>query len=256
VPSRRLPYNNPGLQRDAAPVRTRRLWVIYHGVVRLTLILCCASFAFAQGGTDPKPKAEDYDVHASSKYVAIGAEFMIHSFSGQGQTYIVKDYLVVEVALYPPKDESVKPPKYQSLDVNEGSFALRINGKRQALTPVAPSMVVTALQHPDWQSGPRLEGGGGLGNTGVILGRPAPTQVPGGQQPPQRRIPGAPPPDNPGGIEPEPRVSAPELLVKTALPEGPHRGPVSGFLYFPYRGKTTSIKSLELLYEDTVLKLR
>jgi len=216
--------------------------------VRLPLILCCASLALAQGGTDPKPKAEDYDVHGQSKYIALGAEFMIHSFSGQGQTYIAKDFLVVEVALYPPKGQSV--------DVNEGAFALRINGKKQVLVPVAPSMVASTLQHPEWQTGPRLEAGGGLGNTGVILGRPAPTQVPGGQPPPQSRVPRVPSPDNPSGIEPERRVTAPELLVQTALPEGPHRGPVSGFLYFPYRGKTASIKSLELLYEDVVLKLR
>jgi hypothetical protein len=224
--------------------------------VRLTLILCCASLAFAQVGTEPKPKAEDYDVHAQSRDVAVGAEFMIHSFSGQGQTYIAKDFLVVEVALYPPKDRSVNPPRYQSVRVNEGAFALRINGKKQALLPAPPPMVASSLQHPDWQTGPRFEAGGGLGNTGVILGRPAPTQVPGGQQPPQTRVPRAPGQDNPGGIEPERRVTAPELVVQTALPEGPHRGPVSGFLYFPYRGKTTSIKSLELLYEDAVLKLR
>jgi hypothetical protein len=216
--------------------------------VRLPLFLCCASLALAQGGSEPKPKAEDYDVHAQSKYIAIGAEFMIHSFSGQGQTYIAKDFLVVEVALYPPKGQGV--------NVNEGAFALRINGKKQVLVPVPPSMVASSLQHPEWQTGPRLEAGGGLGNTGVILGRPAPTQVPGGQQPPQSRVPRVPGPDNPGGIEPERRVTAPELLVQTALPEGPHRGPVSGFLYFPYRGKTTSIKSLELLYEDAQLKLR
>lgn len=216
--------------------------------MRLPLFFCCASLALAQGGSEPKPKAEDYDFHVQAKYIAIGAEFMIHSFSGQGQNYIAKDFLVVEVALYPPKGQSV--------NVNEGAFALRINGKKQVLVPAVPSMVASTLQHPEWQTGPRLEAGGGMGNTGVILGRPAPTQVPGGQPPPQSRVPRVPGPDNPGGIEPERRVTAPELLVQTALPEGPHRGPVSGFLYFPYRGKTTSIKSLELLYEDAVLKLR
>jgi hypothetical protein len=214
----------------------------------MPLLFCCASLALAQGGSEPKPKAEDYDVHALSKDIAIGAEFMIHSFSGQGQTYIAKDFLVVEVALYPPKGQSVT--------VNEGAFALRINGKKQVLAPATPSMAASSLQHPEWQQGPRLEGGGGMGNTGVILGRPVPTQVPGGQPPPQSRVPRVPAPDNPSGVEPERRVTAPELLLQTALPEGPHRGPVSGFLYFPYKGKTTSIKSLELLYEDAVLKLR
>ena len=171
---------------------------------------------------------------------------MIHSFSGQGETYIARDFLVVEVALFPPKGASV--------DARPGRFALRINGKRQALAPATPQMVAATLQHPEWQTGPRLEGGGGLGNTGVILGRPVPSQVPGGQQP-RRPIPPSPVPDDPN-VNREPRVKAHELVVQAALPEGPYRGPVSGYLYFPYKGKTTSIKSLELLYEDVVLQLR
>ena len=227
--------------------------------MRWLLFLCGASLAFAQSGTEPKPKAEDYDVHAKSGEVAIGAELMIHSFSGQGQTYITKDFLVVEVAVYPPQIKNDKNPlekKYGNVDVSPGAFTLRINGKKQALFPVTPATVATTLQNPEWQSGPRLEAGGGMGNTGVILGRPVPQQVPGGQQPPQRRVPGAPPQDDQSGVTPEPRVTAPELVVQTGLPEGHFRGPVSGFIYFPYRGRTTSIKTLDLLYEDAVLKLR
>ena len=63
------------------------------------------------------------------------------------------------------------------------------------------------------------------------------------------------PRDNPSGIEKEP-VNAGELLLQTALEEGPHRAAFSGFLYFPFRGKMGSIKTLELLYQDAVLKLR
>ncbi|HLK67570.1 MAG TPA: hypothetical protein VKU19_29235 [Bryobacteraceae bacterium] len=215
--------------------------------MRFLLFLVCASLALAQGGTEPKPKAEDYDVHGQYRDIEIGAEFMIHSVSGQGQTYLTKDFLVVEVALYPPKEKG--------LTINNGEFALRINGKKQLLGAAAPSMVVADLERPEWQSGPRLEAGGGLGNTGVILGRPTPTQIPQGQPPPQSRVPRTPAPDN-GGIEPERRVTPEELVVQAALQEGQHRGAFSGFLYFPFTGKTTSIKTLELLYEDAVLKLR
>lgn len=213
--------------------------------MRSIWLFCCAAAALAQGGTDPKAKAEDYEVHSRSKDVALGAEYMIHSFSGQGQTYVARDFLVVEVALFPAKG--------QAIEVNEGSFALRINGRKQAVSPAPPQMVAATLQHPEWRSGPRLEGVGGLGNGGVIFGRPAPPQVPGGREPPP---PLPSPADNPSGIETGPRVKAHELVVRTALPEGRHRRPVSGFLYFPYKGKTTSIKSLELLYEDAVLQLR
>ena len=56
--------------------------------------------------------------------------------------------------------------------------------------------------------------------------------------------------DRPEPVRPE------ELLVRTALSDGEFRGPVSGFLYFAYKGKPSGIKSLDLLYEDAVLKLR
>ena len=60
---------------------------------------------------------------------------------------------------------------------------------------------------------------------------------------------------NPTGIHKEP-VKADVLVIETALVEGPHHSAISGFLYFPFRGKIGSIKSLELLYRDAVLKLR
>jgi hypothetical protein len=63
------------------------------------------------------------------------------------------------------------------------------------------------------------------------------------------------PRDNPAGVRKEP-VKADALLIETALVEGPHHSAISGFLYFPFRGKIGSIKSLELLYLDAVLKLR
>ena len=43
---------------------------------------------------------------------------------------------------------------------------------------------------------------------------------------------------------------------ETALPTGPHTGKVAGFVYFPFTGKSSSIKSLDLIYGSTVLKLK
>src|ERR1051325_6689403 len=80
-----------------------RRWKRYDRDVRWPLLFCCVSTAFGQLGTQPKPKAEDYEVHAKAGDVAIGAEFMVHSFSGDGVTYIAKDFLVVQIALYLPK---------------------------------------------------------------------------------------------------------------------------------------------------------
>jgi hypothetical protein len=214
--------------------------------VRSLLLICCVAVAFGQPGTTPKAKADDYESHGRSQDVAIGAEYMIHSFSGQGETYIANDYLVVEVALYPPKDGKV--------DVKGNQFTLRINGKKQLLAPETAQMVAAKMQRPEWQMRPRLEAEGGLGNTGVILGRPVPSQTPGGQRSPNP-IPRSPVPDNPN-VNSEPRVAAHELAIQSALPEGEYRGPVSGFLYFPYKGRTSAIKSLELIYKEAALQLR
>lgn len=51
------------------------------GGMRYLLLFCCASLVFGQG-TEPKPKAEDYEVHAQAQKLAIGVEFNVHSYSG------------------------------------------------------------------------------------------------------------------------------------------------------------------------------
>ncbi len=212
--------------------------------MRWLLWMCCAGIAFAQSaGTAPKPKAEDYEEHTQAGPLGLGAEFMVHSFYGQGQTYIVKDYLVVEVALYPEKGKPVHG--------DPAAFGLRVNGNKRAIASMPPAAVVMALENPQMRSGPHLDAGGGLG--GVIFGRPGQ----GGQQgPPMPAPPRAPDANRPPGIDPEERLSPNELLMRTAFPAGDFQGPVSGFIYFPYRGKPSSIKALDLLYGDSVLKLR
>jgi hypothetical protein len=223
--------------------------------VRWTLVfLCatgCASGLLAQGGTDPKPKADDYEEHGQARSAAIGAEFMIHSFSGQGVTYLAPDYLVVEVALYPAKGTEI--------EVRAGAFALRLNGKKAAILPAAVTMVATDLQHPEWRDSPGLQVGAGTAEGGVVLGAPRQTPVPG--QPRSGTPTGTPMPgsdEDPigGGAPRAPRVTAQDLLMATALPEGKHHTAVSGYLYFPYRGKAGSLKTVELLFEDAVVKLR
>jgi hypothetical protein len=216
--------------------------------MRCILFLCAAALASAQG-TTPKPAPEEYPVHANAGSIAVGAEFMVHSFSRGEQTFIAQDYLVVEVALFPPKGENVY--------VEPGRFSLRINGKKIALMPQAPSMAAASLNHREWQQRPGATADIGMGGVGIGMGHPRQT-TPFPGAPPASRLPQPPrSPDanNPSGIEKEP-VKPEELLVQTALPEGVHRGAVSGFLYFAYQGKTSSIKSLELLYEGAVLKLR
>jgi hypothetical protein len=220
------------------------------GGMRYLLLFCCAGLVFGQG-TEPKPKAEDYEVHAQAKKLALGAEFDVHSYSRGEQMFIAKDYLVVEVAIFPPTGET--------FEIRRLDFSLRINGK-ELLGASEPASVVTDMQHPERKppTGPITEVGAGVGNIGVTMGGPPVnrnpfpgSQPPGSQRPPPVEIPR----DNPSGVKKEP-VNADELLLQTALVEGPHHSAVSGFLYFPFRGKMSSIKTLELLYQDAVLKLR
>jgi hypothetical protein len=219
--------------------------------MRFCWLLVFASLLFGQG-TEPKPHAEDYEVHGQAGDIGIGAEFMVHSFSRGEQMYLTPEFLVVEVALFPPKGTT--------LSVENGNFLLRINGKKEILQPSAPSLVASSLQHPEWsqQSGVRPEVMAGAGNVGVMMGGPPRnnnpfpgSNAPGTQLPPRVDVPR----DNPTGIEKVP-VKADVLVIETALVEGEHHSAISGFLYFPFKGKINSIKSLELVYKDTVLKLR
>jgi hypothetical protein len=218
--------------------------------MRLLLFLA-VSAAFAQ--TTPKAKPEDYPVQAHAmvqgKHVDVGAEFMVHSFSQGEESYIAPDFLVVEVALYPAADDALK--------VDRSEFKLRINGKKQSLEAQPPQLVASSLTHPEWQNRPRMEGGGGLGGIGVGIGRPRPVDIPGQPPQPGTRLPNpTPAPRDDNGVEREPRIKPEELVLRTAFPTGEFRKPTSGFLYFPYKGKIASLKSIELLYADCVVKLR
>jgi len=212
-------------------------------VTRAVALLPWLAAALAgQYGTAPKAQPGDYPAHASLERLALGAEYLVHSFSGQNQTYIVRDYLVVEVALFPPKG--------QEFMVNAGHFALVVNGGKHPLSPQAPEFVAASLKYPDWEphSHPQAEAGVGP----VILGRPQPTErFPGDPQARPPQVPGPPraPADNPSGVERQVPVKPEDLAVQTALPEGPARNPVSGYLYFAWQGKTKRIRSLELTYE-------
>lgn len=179
--------------------------------MRPLLLLCLTGAAFAQG-TTPRQKPEDYPVHAQTRSATLGAEFMVHSFSAGEQSYFVRGFLVVEVALYPPKGHMV--------DTHSGNFVLRINGHRQESLPQPPSVVAAAVAHPEWNSRRRVEADAGVGPASVGIGHPRPTQIPGvpmpGQPPPPPQV----PQDNPSGLPPRDRVKPEQVVLDTALPEG------------------------------------
>jgi hypothetical protein len=215
-------------------------------MARYLVLLAVAIAAHAQG-TTPKASATEYPVHVKSGLNEIGAEYMVHSFSAGEQMYVAEKYLVVEVALFPPKGKSVK--------VEASKFSLRVNGKKP-LAVQNPAMVAASLKHQGWLSRHGLDGGIGLPGIGGGMGGPrTQSPFPGGPDP--NRLPE--PPRAPGGDSNTPHkdeLNPEELLMKTALPEGNFDGPVSGFLYFPWTGKASAIKSIDLMYDDLKITLR
>ena len=201
-------------------------------------------------GTRPKASAAQYPVQAESGNLAIGAEYMAHSFGSGEQMYLAENYLVVEVALFPPKGEGIT--------ADAGKFALRLNGKKTLVYAQNPPMVASNLNRRDWEAPRGVAAGLGVGGVNIGLGNP-PGRDPVSGAPEGRRLPNPPrAPDAgvPGGGEPRQREQPEELLIRTALPEDPHHGPVSGFLYFPYEGKARGLKSIDLLFQDAVMKLK
>jgi hypothetical protein len=198
-------------------------------------------------GTEPKAKADDYEVHSRVKGIEIGAEYMVSSVSGQGKMFVVPDHLVVEVALFPPKGETVA--------CGAGDFELRVDGK--TLKPVAPPMVVAAIERKEWSYPRGATATAGMGNDTVVLGGPTRQTPPysgvGGRTPTPPR---APEPENRSGLPPAEPVKLSDLVVSTALPDGLFKGPISGFVYFPFGGKASKVRTVTLLYGDTTLKLK
>src|SRR5258706_14258887 len=216
--------------------------------MRSTLLFCLAAgLTFAQG-TKPKPVPTDYDLHLSDGTLDIGAEYMVHSFSNGEQMFLAEKFLIVEVALYPVM-------KNDEVNVDMSKIGLRVNHKT-LLQPVDPKQVANSLKPSLWDRLQNRGMNGGMGGGGGPLNVP-PT---GGQgpYPPQQRTPNpprAPEPDAPGGIE-RTKVNPEDVVVETALPPGPQKGAVSGFVYFYYNGKSSGLKSVDLEYNGVTLKLK
>jgi hypothetical protein len=217
-------------------------------------VLAFCAAALLQGGTEPKAAATEYPAHTMAGEVALGAEYLVHSFSAGGETFFSPDYLVVEVAVYPPKGREVQ--------LSNGNFMLRVNGKKAMLLPEPAEFVATSLKYSDWEYQRTAEADIGVGGTDVILGRPIPsTRFPGDRRESERRRPPVTnaPDKVPGGVEKRQSLTPAEAAVESALPEGAWAKPAGGHLYFRYKGKTKSIKKLELVYQQgerqTVLPL-
>lgn len=214
--------------------------------MRAPLALALVVIGWLYGQTAVKDKPADYPAHAMLGTTSIGAEYLVHSIPAGNQTLLASEYLVFEVAVFPPRDGVV--------EISSATFTLRLNGKKQALSAVAPGFVAASLKYPDWEIRPNAQVTAGMGDTGVVIGRPPVVgRFPDDPRPGQSRLPRAPKapvPDDQRGVEQEEPESIDQIIARTALPDGPAAKPVSGYLYFSYKGKIKSIKSLELIYQD------
>ena len=176
-------------------------------------------------GMPPRATAADYQAQAQAGTVTVAAEFKGHSVPTlQGTTLSTEDYVVIETGLFGSPGARIK--------LSADDFSLRINGKKTPLPSQPYGLVVGSLKDPEWEppvpapsKSKTSMGGGGRGEQGEPNAPPAPVQIPIGVQ----------------------RAMA-QRVQKASLPEGDRTLPQAGLIFFQYRGKTQSIRSIELIY--------
>lgn len=185
-----------------------------------------ADLAKAQQGLPARATPADYQTQAKAGQITIGAEFTGHGLPTAQQPLNSEDYVAVEVGLFGPPDAR--------LLIGAGDFSLRINGRKE-LVPGQPwGLVAKGVKDPDWISPDAVPGeskskgsvSGGGGGQGAGNPPPLPPKVP---------------------IDVLRNWQS--AVRNAALAQGDRALPQAGLLFFPYRGKTTSIRSLELVYE-------
>jgi len=205
----------------------------------LRIAILVAACLFAQGqtppgkerqpevmGMEPRVTPADYPDQAQAGAVTVAAEFQGHSIPTPDGPLTTEEFVVVETGLYGAPGAR--------LQLSPGDFTLRVNEKR--ILPSLPyGMVIASVKDPQWQppeeqekekSKSSLSTGGD--NGGMKTGEkepPFPPKVP---------------------IELQRAWAA--RVHKASLPEGDRALPAAGLIYFEYRGKTTKMHSLELIY--------
>jgi hypothetical protein len=205
--------------------------------VKLRILIAAGTLSLVLAGQDaPRSKASDYPVHITLPGMEMGAEYLVHSIPGERGGYFAKEYLVVEVAIFPASRESVK--------ISSGRFTLRINNK-SVLLARSPGMVAAALKYQDWEQRPQMTAQAGP----VIYGAPQVGRFPGDPTQP-RPLPTPRAPDQgSGNVEKQQDLPIEDAIARSALPERPTVEHVKGCLFFRFEGKLKSIKSLDLIYD-------
>ena len=186
----------------------------------------------AAGGLPPHVTPLEYGSRAKVGDYVIGADFHGHAVPTTISALNNEDFVSVEVGLYGPKGAK--------LQISMSDFTLHIGKKR--LNSVPYGMLLTNIKDPEYEAPEAIEakkakkeGGGG---TSIGTG--------GGQAhdpPPIIHIP----------LEKQ-RAMA-QQVQRASVPLGERELPVAGLIFFPYRGKTQNIDSIELIYNGPAGKL-
>jgi hypothetical protein len=213
--------------------------------LRIAAFSAAAALMSAQG-TRPKAQPSDYPTQATLENgFTLAAEYLVHSLPTPAGTLIAEDYLIVEVAFYgPPKSK---------LNLGAGNFVLRINTQKSTIQPDSAGTVAASIKYPDWTERRGVTPTASAGP--VVYGPPVAPRFPG--DPTGRPTISSPVPEQTDPNTPPKEAEMPiEFRVQaSALEEGDRRTPASGLIFFPYRGRTKSIKSLELIYEGPAGKV-
>ena len=175
----------------------------------------------------PRAAPTDYQAHAAAGSVTIAAEFDGHSVPTPEAVLKSDDFVAVEVGVYGPSGAR--------LTLSTGDFSLRLNGKKVALPAQPFAAVYRSLKDQDWS--PPASAESGKSSKTKIGGGGGGGQNDGDNLPPIIHIP----------IEVERRMQV--RVQKAALPEGDRALPEAGLIFFPHKGKTDKLESIELIYE-------
>lgn len=215
-----------------------------------TWLVGAAAPSLANEGTVTKAKPSEYPAHIRTAEFTLAADYTVRTVVAPARTVFLKDYLVVEVAIFPELGKPV---------LASGSrFRLRLNGSKGVFYPQSAGMVAASLRYADWEHNRELTVQAGP----VILGRtPASGRFPGDPEAASRAPVPSPVPSETVKQRPE-AVSDEEIVTEFALREAPVTLPVSGYLYFAWKGKPQKLSKVELLFEPrpesdpVVLRLR
>jgi len=188
--------------------------------------LVCAVLAAPAVAQPLAPQPTDYPAHAKAQGFELAARFLPHGLPPGAAISAGKDFLVVEVGVFP---ESKSP-----FIVSRNRFTLNVDGKelaavRPAADAVPPGDASARNSNLQLGGAPQFERSRNTPESGSIPRRPV-------------------------SVRPDSSTS-PEQ-PKTELPEGAIVKPVSGYLFFRFAGDANAIRSVELVYSGSGAKLK